>query len=75
MPAYDADLTVVDLNRSETITNKWVASKAGWPPYDGVRVTGWPVGAFVRGKGVMWQGELPTPATGEPVRFMETLRP
>jgi dihydroorotase len=24
---------------------------------------------------VMWQGELVTPATGEPVRFLETLKP
>jgi len=71
---YDADFTVVDLKRSETITNKWVASRAGWTPYDGVRVTGWPVGTFVRGRRVMWQGELVTPSTGEPVRFLETLR-
>src|SRR3954447_3487558 len=71
---YDADLTIVDLKRSETITNKWVASKAGWTPYDGVRVTGWPVGTFVRGRRVMWQGELLTPSSGEPVRFLETLR-
>jgi dihydroorotase len=71
---YDADFTIVDLKRSETITNKWVASRAGWTPYDGVRVTGWPVGTFVRGRRVMWQGELMTPSTGEPVRFLETLR-
>src|ERR1700692_934046 len=71
---YDADFTVVDLKRSETITNKWVASKAGWTPYDGVRVTGWPVGTFVRGRRVMWQGEVIAPSTGEPVRFLETLR-
>ncbi|HEY6994117.1 MAG TPA: dihydroorotase [Xanthobacteraceae bacterium] len=71
---YDADFTIVDLKRSETITNKWVASKAGWTPYDGVRVTGWPVGTIVRGRRVMWQGEVTTPSTGEPVRFLETLR-
>src|SRR5438128_734740 len=47
---YDADFTVVDLRRSETITNKRVASKAGWTPYHGIRVTGWPVGTFVRGR-------------------------
>ena len=70
---YDADLTIVDLKREETITNKWVASKAGWTPYDGVKVKGWPVGTFVRGKRVMWQGDLLTPSTGEPVRFLETL--
>jgi dihydroorotase len=72
---YDADFTVVDLKRSETITNDWVASKAGWTPYDGVTVTGWPVGTFVRGRRVMWQGELVSPSTGETIRFMETLKP
>jgi dihydroorotase len=71
---YDADFTVVDLKRSETITNQWVASRAGWTPYDGVRVTGWPVGTFVRGRRVMWQGEVVTPSLGEPVRFLETLK-
>ncbi len=71
---YDADFTVVDLKRSETITNQWVASRAGWTPYDGMRVTGWPVGTFVRGKRVMWQSEVVTPSTGEPVQFLETLK-
>lgn len=70
---YDADLTIVDLKREETITNKWIASRAGWTPYDGVKVKGWPVGTFVRGQRVMWQGEVTAPSTGEPVRFLETL--
>ncbi|HET8544608.1 MAG TPA: amidohydrolase family protein, partial [Pseudolabrys sp.] len=70
---YDADLTIVDLKRRETITDKWMASRAGWTPYDGVTVTGWPVGTFVRGRKVMWQGALATPAQGERVRFLETL--
>src|SRR6202012_207228 len=69
---FDADFTVVDLKRQATIRNEWVASRAGWTPYDGVEVTGWPVGTFVRGHRVMWQGELLTPSTGEPVRFLET---
>jgi dihydroorotase len=72
---YEADFTIVDLKRSETITNAQNASRAGWTPYDGVKVTGWPVGTFVRGRRVMWQGELATPSTGEPVRFLETLKP
>jgi dihydroorotase len=75
MAGYDADLTIVDLKREETITNKWIASRAPWTPYDGVKVKGWPVGTFVRGRRVMWQGELLTPSTGEPIRFMETLVP
>ncbi len=70
---YDADLTVVDLRRRETIRNDWIASRCGWTPYDGREVTGWPVGTFVRGAKVMWEGELVTPATGAPVRFHATL--
>jgi dihydroorotase len=72
---FDADLTVVDLKRKQTITNRWIASRAGWTPYDGVTVTGWPVGTFVRGSRVMWEGGLLMPGTGEAVRFLETLAP
>src|SRR5437588_889258 len=71
---YDADFTIVDLKRSEAIPDEWVASRAGWTPYDGMRRTGWPVGTFLRGARVMWQGELTTPSLGEPVRFLETLK-
>jgi dihydroorotase len=68
---WDADLTVVDLKRRETITDGWIESRCGWTPYDGVTVLGWPVGTFVRGRRVMWQGEIAGPAHGEPVRFLE----
>jgi dihydroorotase len=70
---YDADLTIVDLKRKETITNDWIASRAGWTPYDGVAVTGWPVGTIVRGQKVVWDGELTTPGIGQPMRFLESL--
>ncbi len=70
---YDADLTVVDLKRRETITDAWVASRAGWTPYHGKTVAGWPVGTVIRGSRVMWEGELVTPSQGERVRFLETL--
>src|SRR5207237_9043634 len=66
---YDADLTLVDLKRRETITDRWIASRAGWTPYDGVGVTGWPVGTFVRGRKVMWDSALLSPpGGGEAVR-------
>jgi dihydroorotase len=72
---YDADLTIIDLRRQATITNRWIASRASWTPYDGITVTGWPVGTFVRGARVMWEDELLTAGTGEAVRFLETLAP
>jgi dihydroorotase len=70
---YDADFTIVDMRRRVEITDDWVASRCGWTPYAGLTVTGWPVGTIVRGRTVMWDGELVTPSIGEPVRFLETL--
>ncbi len=72
---YDADLTVVDMKRRQTIANGWIASRAGWTPYDGMTVTGWPVGVFVRGHKIMWEGELAAAGKGEAVRFAEALPP
>jgi len=72
---FDADLTVVDLGRRQTITNDWIASRAGWTPYHGMTVTGWPVGTVVRGAKVMWHSEIIAPAQGEAVRFLEALPP
>jgi dihydroorotase len=69
---YDADLTVVDLQKRQTITDAWIASRPGWTPYNGVSVTGWPLGTFVRGRKVMWDGELATPSQGEAIVFHET---
>jgi dihydroorotase len=70
---YDADFTVVDLKRRETITDAWIASRAGWTPFNGMTVTGWPVGTFVRGRKVMWERELTAATTGAAVRFQEAL--
>jgi dihydroorotase len=70
---YDADFTVVDLKRRATISDAAVGSRAGWTPYDGVTVTGWPVGTLVRGQRVMWEGDIVTPGRGEAIRFSEAL--
>ena len=70
---YDADFTLVDLKRTETITNDWSASKSGWTPFDGFEATGWPVATIVRGNVVMRDGEIVRKGGGAPVRFHETL--
>ena len=68
---YDADLTIVDMGRTETIRNAQVASRCGWTPYDGVTVKGWPVATVIRGRTAMRDGQVIGPATGEPVKFYE----
>ncbi|WP_181166403.1 dihydroorotase [Mesorhizobium sp. B2-4-18] len=70
---YDADFTIVDMKRRETITNAQAGSKAGWTPYDGKQVTGWPVGTVIRGQRIMWNGEIVTPGQGTAVEFSEAL--
>jgi dihydroorotase len=71
---FDADFTIVDLKAKRTIENKWIASRCGWTPFDGVTVTGWPVGTILRGDVVMWDGALSGAARGEPLKFLETIQ-
>lgn len=68
---YDADFTLVDLAAKHTIANAEMANKAGWTPFDGREVTGWPVATIIRGHAVMRDGELAGPPFGQPLRFWE----
>lgn len=70
---YDADFTIVDLAHRRRIENRWIASRCGWTPFDGMEVTGWPRATVIRGRIVMREDELIGPPQGEPVRFLETL--
>lgn len=70
---FDADLTIVDLKAERRITNLWIASRCGWSPFDGTKVTGWPVMTVVRGQTVMREDQLVGDPVGAPVRFWEGL--
>jgi dihydroorotase len=65
----DADLTLVDLKKTKTIENKWIASRCGWTPFDGMKVIGWPVATFVNGIPVMQDNQLLGRPHGQPVEF------
>jgi dihydroorotase len=71
---YDADLTVVDLRARWTVTADWLASRCGWSPFEGMMLTGRPVGTILRGERAMWHGELAPAPTGRPLRFDDTIR-
>lgn len=68
---YDADFTIVDLSKEKIISNEDIASLPKWTPYEGQVVKGWPIGTIIRGKQVMWNGEILTPSQGEAVKFLE----
>ena len=66
---YDADFTIVDLKAQWTIDENWLASRCGWSPFTGMRLTGKPIGTIIRGQRVMWETSLADQAHGQPVRF------
>ena len=70
---YDADFTVVDMKAERVIEESWMESRSNWTPYEGRSIRGWPVGTIIRGRRVMWDGEIATPAGGRPIRFSETM--
>ncbi len=70
---YDADFTIVDLAHRRRIENKWIASRAGWTPFDGTTVTGWPRATIIRGNIAMRDDELQGQPAGAPIRFVDTL--
>jgi len=72
---YDADFTIVDLGLTRAIENKWIASRCGWTPFDGMKTKGWPVATILRGTVVMRDFAAVGAARGAPLRFVDTLQP
>jgi dihydroorotase len=70
---YDADFVLVDLAAKREITDDWIASKCGWTPFDGMKVTGWPIATVLRGTIVMRDDEVFGAPGGQPVRFVEAM--
>ena len=66
---YDADFTLVDMQRRRRIEESWIVSPCGWTPFAGMQVTGWPVGVILRGAVAMREDEVLGPPRGRLVRF------
>ncbi|WP_354686848.1 dihydropyrimidinase [Cupriavidus necator] len=54
----DADLAIWDPQREVLIRNQDLHHAVDYTPYEGLRVTGWPVTTLVRGKVVAHEGEV-----------------
>jgi dihydroorotase len=72
---YDADFTIVDLGLTREIRNDWIATRAGWTPFDGMKTKGWAVATVLRGTFVMRDFAAMGAAGGAPLRFVETIEP
>ncbi|MCC7380822.1 MAG: dihydroorotase [Deltaproteobacteria bacterium] len=66
---FDGDVVLVDLARTRTIDEGAIRSRAGWSPFEGVPLTGWPVATFVLGQAVYRDGEIIEARAARPLRF------
>ncbi|MFN5977708.1 MAG: dihydroorotase [Planctomyces sp.] len=66
---WDADLVLVDLNRTAVVRNEEQLTKCGWTPWDGVSLTGWPVRTFVHGQTVFCDGRVVGEGTGREILY------
>jgi dihydropyrimidinase len=55
---YDADIVLWDLNKKATISQSGLHHGSDYTPYEGLEITGWPVGTMLRGRFVVRDGEL-----------------
>ena len=65
---FDADLTLVDLERRRTVRAADFVTSGDFTPYEGMELSGWPVTTILRGRVVMKDGRPVGPATG---RYLE----
>jgi len=66
---FDADLTIVDMNKEVTIKNEMIASKCGWTPFNNYKVKGFPIGTIINGILVMSEGKILVESKGKPIQF------
>jgi dihydroorotase len=66
---FDADLTIVDMNKEQIIKDEMIASKCGWTPFNNFTVKGFPVATIVNGKIVMSDGQVNIEGSGQPLDF------
>ncbi len=66
---FDADLTLVDLEKSWAIESEWLQSKCGWSPFESMKVHGKIEHVFLRGHHMVNEGALVGRMVGRPVAF------
>ncbi len=66
---YDADFTIVDMNKIVEIKNEKIESKCGWSPFDGYKFKGTPVYTIINGEIKMKEGKILGEPTGKPIKF------
>jgi len=66
---FDADFTIVDLNKQIEIKNENIESKCGWSPFNGYKFKGTPIYTIIGGEIKMQDGKIIGEPTGKPLSF------
>ena len=66
---YDADFTIVDMNKSIEIKNENIESKCKWSPFNGFKFKGTPTHTIIAGKIKMQDGKILGDPDGTPLQF------
>jgi dihydroorotase len=66
---YDADFTIVDLDKEIEIKNKNIESKCKWSPFNGQIFKGTPVSTIINGEIKMKDGKILGDPSGKPILF------
>lgn len=69
MEGYDADLVIVDMELEKKVERKNLLSKAGWSPYEGLMLKGWPIMTIVNGEIVYRDRKIEGKPIGKEVVF------
>ena len=67
---FDADFTIVDLNKEIEIKNENIQSKCGWSPFAGEKFKGTPVATIINGEIKMKNSVLIGDPHGKPLEFI-----
>ncbi len=68
---FDADLVLVDLDHSHEVRDEEVFSRAGWSPYSGLQLSGWPLYTMVGGRVVFDNGRIRPGVFGSALSFID----
>ena len=66
---FDADFTIIDLNKVIEIKNENIESKCGWSPFSGHKFKGTPINTIIAGEIKMKDGKIIGEPTGRPLSF------
>ena len=66
---YDADFTIVDMNKKILIKDENIESKCGWSPFNGMEFKGTPMATIISGKIKMKEGKILGDPEGTPLEF------